>query len=162
MWRWTIGAESATGRWVEPRKRGRPPKRDVSRPEPPLDLEYEEPEGSLLGADADAEDATDASVASIRDAVAALRGCAAKVRGMLKVQYNDRLASHLSWLTKNMVANLDALRKAEKEARNRAASLTRDEEVAIVKVWLEELDVRSRKEVAEYITELSRSESLLA
>jgi len=150
----------------ERKPRGRPRARK-SAPAPTYEAPVEpsdtgELDAGLLDLGADAEDATDASVASIRDAVAALRGCAARARAMLKVKYDDRLASHLSWLTKNMVANLDALRKAEKEARNRAAEFTRDEEVELVKVWLEELDVRNRRELRSYIDEIDRGESLLS
>lgn len=77
-------------------------------------------------------------------------------------EYDERLASHLSWLTKNMASCLDAMRKQEAAERARLKGMSRGEEVELVKVWLEESPIEVRQEIADYIGGMGNMGGLLA
>lgn len=105
----------------------------------------------------------DGAVESIQDAMAQLQVCTRKVSAMLEGgEYDDRLASHLSWLTRNMTGNLDAMRKQESAERMRLKSMTRAEEVELVKVWLDELPEQERAEIRAHLDQLGNGGGLLS
>ena len=94
----------------------------------------------------------DEAVESIRAAMVELQRCTARVQTMLGgPKYDERLASHLAWVTKQMSGNLDAMRKQEAAERKRWEGMTRAEEVEIVKSWLDELPEAERAELRAHL-----------
>lgn len=99
---------------------------------------------------------------AIRDAMEQLRRCTAAVGVMLEGEYDDKLASHLSWLTKNMSQCLDAIRKQEAAERARWKSMGVEEETGLVKVWLDEAPIGARAEIAEHLAGLGEGGGVLS
>lgn len=92
-----------------------------------------------------------------------LSRCTDKVQEMLNgEEYDWKLASHLSWLTRHMAANLDAMRKQEAAERLRWKTMSRQEELELIKVWLEEASVEDRQEIGQYIEGMGQGGGLLA
>lgn len=105
------------------------------------------------------------AVGSIEDAMKQLNRCTVAVQAMLDSpdeEYNRDLASHLSWLAKNAAACLDAMRKQESAERARWKSMGLDDELQLVKVWLDEAPVNARAEVAEHVAGLAAGGGLLS
>lgn len=131
------------------------PKRKVGRPKGGVAMDQPPPPPRSV-----VEEAVD----SIRDAISQIRACTERVRSMLdgdacskckRGAYDDRLASHLSWLARNMSANLDAMRKQESAERKRWTGSPADE-LEVVKVWYEEAPEEQRAEMRSFVVVDSR------
>jgi hypothetical protein len=111
----------------------------------------------------------EATISSIRSAMEQLERCTEHVKAMLDgtegkdgAEYDARLASHLSWLTRNMTGCLDAMRKQEAAERARWKSMGVAEEADLVRVWLDEAPEEQRAEIRAHLDELGAGGGLLS
>lgn len=101
---------------------------------------------------------------AIRDSIEQLRVCTAAVKAKLAgmEEYDDRLASHLAWVTQKMASCLDSIRKQEAAERARWKTMGMDEETELFKVWLDECPAQSREEILAHLMALGRGAGLLS
>jgi hypothetical protein len=111
---------------------------------------------------------TEATVESIRDALEVLDACRKQVKATLELgreagaEYDAKLVSHLSWLTRNTAQVLDAIRKQEQAERKRGEMMSRDEELELVVVWSGELGPEQRRRLVDHLQTLSVDEKVLS
>lgn len=75
--------------------------------------------------------------------------------------YDDRLASHVSWLAKGLVATLEAARKLEATQTKAAKKLSPKETEALIRGYINELPKEKLTDLLRYVQELAPEGSVL-
>lgn len=89
--------------------------------------------------------------------------CLDRCRTMLAEgeEYDDKLASHVAWVTKYMAGSLSELRQLEKHEQRMVDDMTPEELHRVVVAYVHELDPDGRQVFRELLDECEGQESLL-